>query len=155
MGWAIGYIGGRDVGYGVPAVCEHPDCNVEIDRGLAYACGGFPDSEYGCGLFFCDKHMQYAELSEEDGGEVVQCCEPCAYRNEHPDADWHTWPKTYDRKPDVLKWVLWKLNAPSWKRWRTETPQEVTELRERVATVDQAEVTRLMEDMKEDLEEDE
>ena len=40
MGWAIGYDGRweRDIGYGVPAVCDHPDCNVRIDRGLDYVC---------------------------------------------------------------------------------------------------------------------
>jgi hypothetical protein len=44
MSWAIGYDGRwkRDIGYGVPAYCDHPGCNEEIDRGLAHVCGGEP-----------------------------------------------------------------------------------------------------------------
>ena len=44
MGWSIGYDSNwdRDIGYGVPAYCDHPDCNEEIDRGLSYVCGGEP-----------------------------------------------------------------------------------------------------------------
>lgn len=44
MGWSIGYDNNwkRDIGYGVPATCDHPDCNEEIDRGLAYVCGNEP-----------------------------------------------------------------------------------------------------------------
>ncbi len=53
MGWSIGSDGDRDIGYGVPAECDHPDCTAEIDRGLSYVCGGDPyGGEYGCGLFF-------------------------------------------------------------------------------------------------------
>ena len=36
MGWSIGYDDNwkRDIGYGVPAVCDHPGCNEKIDRYL-------------------------------------------------------------------------------------------------------------------------
>lgn len=42
MGWSIGFDSNwnRDIGYGVPAFCDHPGCTAEIDRGLAYVCGG-------------------------------------------------------------------------------------------------------------------
>lgn len=53
MSWAIGYDENwkRDVGYGVPAICDHPGCNEKIDRGLAFVCGGEPmGGEKGCGL---------------------------------------------------------------------------------------------------------
>jgi len=33
MGYQIYQVGKRWGGYGVPAVCEHPDCDKEIDRG--------------------------------------------------------------------------------------------------------------------------
>ena len=48
MGWEIGYDDNweRDIGYGVPAECDHPDCQV-IDRGLSYVCGGEP---YGASM---------------------------------------------------------------------------------------------------------
>ena len=40
MGWSLGFDDkwNRDIGYGVPAYCDHPKCSVEIDRGLAYVC---------------------------------------------------------------------------------------------------------------------
>ncbi len=132
MGWSIGYVGGRDVGYGVPATCEYPTCKAIIDRGLSYACGGFPDSEYGCGLFFCGKHMTFANLPDSD--ETVQCCDRCAYRNEHPDADWRTYPAPYEQKPDRPVWIRHKLKHSSWQQWRDENPDEVKQLTQLLPT---------------------
>ena len=44
MGWAVGFDNNwnRDIGYGVPAICDFPGCGEEIDRGLGYVCGGGP-----------------------------------------------------------------------------------------------------------------
>jgi hypothetical protein len=73
MGWSIGWDGTwkRDIGYGVPAYCDHPECSAEIDRGLSYVCGGDPyGGEHGCGLFFCGKHKKWVErdFDEETSG---------------------------------------------------------------------------------------
>jgi hypothetical protein len=60
MSWAVGYDTRwrRDIGYGVPAFCDHPKCSAEIDRGLAHVCGGEPyGGERGCGLYFCAEHL--------------------------------------------------------------------------------------------------
>lgn len=40
MSWAVGYDTNwhRDIGYGVPAECDHPECTERIDRGLGYVC---------------------------------------------------------------------------------------------------------------------
>ena len=62
MSWALGYDSQwmRDIGYGLPAYCDHPGCMAEIDRGLAYVCGSEPyGGEHGCGLYFCDKHLRF------------------------------------------------------------------------------------------------
>lgn len=110
MGWAIGYVGGRDVGYGVPAECDLPKCHQQIDRGLSYICGSdIGGGEYGCGLFFCDEHMRYRKPhgSEHD----VQLCPRCY--------QYRSW---YDPKPDVEEWVHWKLTHNSWDTWRLEQP---------------------------------
>lgn len=131
MGWSLGFIGGRDVGYGVPAWCEHPKCKKKIDRGLSFACGGFPDSEYGCGLFFCDQHMTYATIY--DGDETVQCCEPCAYRNEHSEDDYKTFPATFEQKPDHPQWIRWKLKDKSWAEWRENNAEEVQDMKDFLA----------------------
>ena len=57
MGYGLGYDSThqRDVGYGVPAICEHPDCKEEIDRGMGHACGGSLPED-GCGRYLCPMH---------------------------------------------------------------------------------------------------
>jgi hypothetical protein len=113
MSWAIGFDNKwqRDIGYGVPAICDHPECNKEIDRGLNYVCTDQePYGGDGCGLFFCSEHRGYVE----DGCD----CEHIAF----------------DPKPDVSKWVEWKLTDESWQRWRDENPEQVAEMRARLAT---------------------
>lgn len=109
MGWAVGKHNGRDIGYGVPALCDAPGCNEMIDRGLAYVCcdqqpyGG----EKGCGLFFCAKHS-------DSRGRCSRCRN---YRT------------PYQPKPDVPEWIEWKLTDESWQRWRDENPDEVAKMR--------------------------
>lgn len=75
MGWSIGFDSNwqRDIGYGVPCTCDHPECDAEINRGLACVCGGEPHGgDDGCGLFFCGKHLV---LGVE--GKAHQVCERC------------------------------------------------------------------------------
>ena len=113
MGWSIGYDSNheRDIGYGVPAYCDHPGCNAKIDRGLGYVCGGEPyGGDDGCGLFFCGTH-----------GGLGQC-ERCAAGKE-----------PFDPAPDHPEWIAWKLHHESWEQWREENPEEVEALR---ATLD-------------------
>jgi hypothetical protein len=110
VGWSIGYDGSwqRDIGYGVPALCDYPKCNEEIDRGLAYVCSHQePYGGDGCGLYFCGKHRGI------DGQ-----CERC--RAGQP---------PFQAKPDIPRWVGHKLMHPSWAQWREENPDEVAALR--------------------------
>ena len=77
MGWA--YCGkdreGREIGYGIEAICDHPDCNAKIDRGLAYSCGGMHgEKEYYCDKYFCPKHLFY--MDEVD--VVHPICKECS-----------------------------------------------------------------------------
>ena len=96
MGWSIGYDSGwdRDIGYGVPAYCDHPDCNKKIDRGLAHVCGGEPyGGDRGCGLYFCYAHLHMHK---------TQLCERCFPRRKKPFApkpDHPEWVKKQERKP--------------------------------------------------------
>jgi hypothetical protein len=120
MGWSIGYDTNweRDIGYGVPAVCDHPDCNNEIDRGLYYVCGGEPfGGEEGCGLFFCDEHM-FATLPQK--------CNRCKEKAE-----------PFIPKPDVAEWIEWKLTDDSWEDWRNDNPNEVKILKLTIALREQ------------------
>jgi hypothetical protein len=107
MSWAVGYDNKwkRDIGYGVPAFCDHPGCGEEIDRGLAHVCGGEPyGGEHGCGLYFCGKHLHHY-----NEGRVCEQCgtggDPFTPTPEHPD------------------WIKHKLTDGSWQEWRDANPE--------------------------------
>lgn len=125
MGWSIGYDNswGRDVGYGVPSICDHPDCNKEIDRGLSYVCGSEPyGGEYGCGLFFCEEHLYYRKPHGSD--RLVQLCPRCMrYRN------------PYNGKPDIKEWIEHKLTHESWGTWRKDNKEEVKTMQKCLKTM--------------------
>jgi hypothetical protein len=109
MGWSIGFDSRhkRDIGYGVPAVCDYPDCNEQIDRGLGYVCGGEPyGGERGCGLFFCCSHRYATQHGE--------LCLQCRHGK-----------SPFSPKPDVREWIEWKLTHESWQQWRDENPDLV------------------------------
>jgi hypothetical protein len=105
MGWSIGFDSkwNRDIGYGVPALCDYPRCGTRINRGLSYVCGGAPyGGDHGCGLFFCSLHRAYYKHDAE-------MCTRCA-RNRTP----------FEPKPDLPIWTHHKLYDPSWREWRRE-----------------------------------
>jgi hypothetical protein len=132
MSWAIGWDGEwkRDIGYSVPAVCDHPDCDTEIDRGLSYVCGGEPyGGEVGCGLYFCEQHLTFAFLEDEDETMSPQLCEVCAAEFGKDDYEG----KMFEPKPDTKEWMRWKLNHGSWAEWRDNHPDEVKNMQKQVS----------------------
>lgn len=115
MSWSIGYDSNwkRDIGYGVPASCDHPGCGKVIDRGLGCVCGGEPyGGEKGCGLYFCGDHL----FGFEDA-----LCDQCSHRR-----------KPFKPTLDRPYWMAHKLVDESWEKWRKENPEEVALLKERV-----------------------
>ena len=106
MGWSIGWDEKwrRDVGYGVPACCDHPKCLEPIDRGLSYVCGGEPfGGDRGCGLYFCGAHRSFSE-------RLPGLCERCYPRIRKP----------FEPSADVPEWIHHKLTDESWAEWRSE-----------------------------------
>lgn len=94
MGWA--HCGqdsqGRDIGYGVEAVCDHPGCTTKIDRGLSYVCGDMHgEDEWSCEKYFCTEHRTglITEPSSDQHGRVhyINVCKPCEaiWRKENPE----------------------------------------------------------------------
>ncbi len=117
MGWSIGYDDKwkRDIGYGVPSVCDHPGCTKKIDRGLSYVCGGDAHGgEYGCGLFFCSSHLYLSPRRPQ------RCARCFRYRN------------PFTPTPDTKRWMRWKLTDESWQRWRDENPEEVRAMKDKL-----------------------
>ena len=101
MGWSVGWDPNwkRDIGYGVPSICDRPECKGKIDRGLSYVCGNEPyGGDSGCGLFFC-----YACLNAD------QLCERCLDGLE-----------PFEQKPDTDEWTEHKMTDASWAQWREE-----------------------------------
>ena len=106
MSWSVGFDTRwqRDIGYGVPAYCDHPGCMKEIDRGLAYVCcGQEPYGGDGCGLYFCEKHHCYS-LNDNFGA-----CFRCSNESE-----------PFKPTPDHPDWTKHKATDPSWAEWRKE-----------------------------------
>ena len=125
MSWEIGYDSNwnRDVGYGVPSVCDHPECNEEIHRGLSYICGEDPmGRDYGCGLYFCSEHLFLIYIEEDE--KIVQVCQLCW--NMHKTTGEYN---PFEPKPDPPEWVRHKLSHKSWAKWRVENPEETLLLR--------------------------
>jgi hypothetical protein len=117
MSWAIGFDErwNRDIGYGVPATCDHPGCGKEIDRGLAHVCGSEPyGGEHGCGLYFCAEHLRTAG----DKRDNVALCSKC-YSGKGG---------CFEPTPDTPEWITHQLTDESWQQWRDENPEEVARL---------------------------
>lgn len=115
MGWSIGYDNNwkRDIGYEVPAYCDYPGCDKEIDRGLGYVCGGEEPygGENGCGLFFCEEHRKFHSFRSEESGLYCKRC----IRHRPP----------YTPKPEHPEWIKFKLTDKSWAEWRKNNSDEV------------------------------
>jgi hypothetical protein len=81
MGYAFGQNHrGEEIGYGIEAVCDEDGCTEEIDKGLAFCCGGMGGvkGEVGCGRYVCANHlfMGYRHPARPD--EYVQLCGACS-----------------------------------------------------------------------------
>ena len=115
MGWSVGEgKDGRDIGYGVPAICDHPACSKQIHRGLSFVCGmiNTDGEDRGCGLHFCTDHLRHS-------AKFGQLCYRCWPRAREP----------FTRKPDTREWVEHKLTDESWQEWRDTHSSEVAALR--------------------------
>lgn len=85
MGWA--FCGsdneGREIGYGVEAICDHKYCSAKINRGLAYVCGGMHGGgAHGCGRYFCGDHLGWAGVPDLGCPSEGQLCAECAAKAE-------------------------------------------------------------------------
>lgn len=99
-----------DMGGDVPAVCQHPDCDTLVHRGIVHICGVDPaGAGNGCGLHFCGVHLTGFE----------QTCERC--ENGDP---------PFEPKPEPLL-PNWLLTGSGWAEWRANNPELVQRTYER------------------------
>lgn len=132
MGYAIYKVGPRWGGYGVPCYCEYPSCKKKIDRGMSYACGGEPFSEFGCDRYFCGDHKSlvffkqngdeglcdHDDKEEECNCAMVEVCEMCEAGG-----------SPFPYKPEHPTWIKWILKDKSWAEWREKNPEEVERMK--------------------------
>lgn len=63
-----------EAGYMVEAECEQPDCAAITHRGIEQFCGETPGGdEYGCGRYFCDRHLVLPSDENRTGWRCVAC----------------------------------------------------------------------------------
>jgi len=129
MGYACYQIGNRFCGYGVPSYCEHPDCNEEIDRGMAYACGGEPYSEVGCDMYFCHKHLQYTGFKRDGSDERCDHEDDCECEFFNVCLPCSTGKPSFPYKPEHPDWIKHVLKDKTWSDWRKENPETVKEFK--------------------------
>lgn len=114
MGYGVYWVPERNrwEGYGVPAVCDFPDCDEKIDHGIAYRCEVHREIWYD---------EEDREVEHEDEGCGLTLCEGHRYQS-----GTHFW---VDPKPQAHEWIVWVLSDESWKQWRKENPDRVAEYR--------------------------
>lgn len=95
---------GKEAGYMVGATCEHPGCEAEIDRGMAFACGGEPGEQGGgsCEGYFCYEHLYSVSVLPDSAAAVelrecvslcAQCTSQAAFMDQIEEADlYRTYP---------------------------------------------------------------
>lgn len=90
MGWADcgDDSEGRPIGYAFAGTCDAPGCEVAIDRGLSYACGGMHGDGDGwsCEKYFCEAHRK--GWAPDADGRMRLVCQPCEdeWRKAEPEA---------------------------------------------------------------------
>jgi hypothetical protein len=103
----------RWAGYGVPAVCDMPDCETKINRGMGYRC----EHVYKEAFFRKGERVDIEDDWDEERVEEHPGCELHFCEEHLYDHDKH---EGVEPKPDTDEWVAWMLTDPSWGQWRRE-----------------------------------
>lgn len=130
MGYAV-YMNdkqGRWCGYGVPAYCDHPKCNEEIDRGMGHVCGEPLQDQFGCGMYFCSKHLPHSRKPRGEDRYYENCTRCGDYKQPYK--------LTKGEHPD---WMNHLLTDESWAEWRKENPADVEKFQKALAQLPEVE----------------
>lgn len=139
MSWSIGYCSNhkRDIGYGVPAPCDHPGCNVIIDRGMSYLCCENIHHSVSCGGYFCAEHRDnyvYAdEVPDMDDEELEALGLDGSEAEEDDDDGVIACRHRIEPRKEAVEWLEFMLSNESWQKWRELNPERVQHFKERLA----------------------
>lgn len=135
MGYSVGFDFSQDrwIGYGVPAVCDIPDCGTTIDHGMAYKCesghGDEPDGIYdverdagGTVISIKEAPGYDPDAFEDEGCELFFCEEHRYDTKKHEDIQ---------PKPDIPQWEHHMLLDSSWAKWREDNASKIPGMQER------------------------
>ena len=135
MSWVIGFNSEqkRHIGYGVLAICDHPECTVEIDRGLGYMCGEGFNHNASCHGYFCAEHREnyvYGDEIDDMQGEELEALGIDPESKEVYDAVENGDIVRCRHEPiqpnkESASWLEWVLSEDSWAKWREENPKKV------------------------------
>ena len=79
---------GRPIGYGHEATCDHKECNLKIDRGLAFACGGMHgEGEHFCEKYFCYEHLFFVVVNDESKFLCKDCLNALESNDSYEETD--------------------------------------------------------------------
>ncbi|OTG87924.1 hypothetical protein [Acinetobacter sp. ANC 3813] len=122
---------GREQGHGVPAVCDHPDCTNEIDRGMGHLCFENPNIEASCGGFYCSDHSDLSvtitedEFDGLDDDEALELAQSYGL-DEVPVFDEDGYFYICNHKPieykESRKWLQFIHDDESWQTWLEKEP---------------------------------
>ena len=142
MSWVVGFNQeqGRHIGYGVLAICDHPDCTVEIDRGLVYMCCENPHPSPSCGGFYCaehrDNYIYGDEIDDMDDAELEALgidVESQAVFDAVENADIvrcrHS---PIQPNKESASWLQHVIEDDTWSKWREENPEKVIAYQEAI-----------------------
>lgn len=139
MGYSIGYCKThkRDIGYGVPAPCDHPECNEIIDRGMGYACcEGFNHSA-NCKGYFCEEHRWNYVLQDELEHMSPEELEALGLSADAQALDEDSGiircRHTIQPHKEAVVWLEYILNDESWEKFRTKFPERMERFKKLLA----------------------
>lgn len=131
MSWEIGFNENqnRDVGYSVTAICDHPGCTAEIDRGLGYVCCEDINHRACCGAFLCADHRENYTYADELEDMEPEELEELGHDLDDPET------QLLIAEGDIVKcnhkaieykehagWLNHCLTHETWAKWREENP---------------------------------
>lgn len=131
MGYQVYWEGGRWCGYGVPAYCDFPGCDQEIDRGVSYKCERewgyrYFDSDTGEELFEDEIYDPTRDVIEQEYQYYTDCGGFfCGTHESHSDHDMFM-----EHPPEHPVWLRHILTNATWREWRRENPSLVKRYRQ-------------------------